>query len=551
MRVKSLETLLAKYGDISYVIPSCDEYQGEYIAANARRLEYITGFTGSNGMAVISARGKSVFFTDGRYIAQSHKELDLSIFEIYNLSILPKFNWENYPKKLYYNPKLFTRKQLELFQNLELISIEEEDFIDQIWENRPAKEGVAFWHYPIEYSGKSFIEKYDDLRVIMKAKNVDYVLLTKSDSICWFLNIRGNDVPFNPVAQGYLIVGHETVHFFTDMNKIINIQDLHNVEFHHETEIENFIESVNGSRILFDPKTSPIFFEKLFDKFAILKIASEDPTTLPKAIKNSVEIMHAKSGHLKDGKALSAFFKWLRKAVNEEILYESDLEIKLEEFRSKQPGFLMSSFSAICGYQENGAIIHYHAKKGVDKQIKAEGILLIDSGAQYLGCTTDVTRTICLGTPTKEQKRRYTQVLKGHIALMLIHFPIGTSGEHLDVLARQYLWMDGLNYAHSTGHGVGSCLNVHEGPQRISPAREFSAPLQEGMILSNEPGYYKEGEYGIRIENLVHVVKSQYDGLLKFENLTMVEYCEELIDFDILTEEEMNYLNSRQSKMIF
>jgi Xaa-Pro aminopeptidase len=576
----SLESILAKYGDVAYIIPSCDEYQGEYIAKNAKRLEYITGFTGSNGMAVISSRGKHLFFTDGRYLSQSKKELDLSIFEIHNISELPKFDFRDYPQKLYYNPKLFTSKQLDLFKNLEIIPIEGEDLVDQVWQDRPEKEGDAFWHYPIEYAGKTFLAKYDDLVEVMKAKNADYVLLTKSDSICWLLNIRGNDVPFNPVVHGYLIVGHDMVYFFTDIKKVEKIRTLRDVKFYSEGEIEGFIlghcekpqvtwqpqeiashslamtdkvdefilNHCHNTRILFDPKTAPIFFEKLFDKAGIQKIPSTDPTILPKAIKNSIEIIHAQDGHKKDGIALAEFFKWLKKTVHSEILYESDLELKLEEFRSKQEGFLMSSFAAICGYQENGAIIHYHAKAGKDKQIKPEGILLIDSGAQYLGCTTDVTRTICLGKPTEEQKRRYTQVLKGHIALMMIHFPIGTSGEQIDALARQYLWMDGVNYSHSTGHGVGSCLNVHEGPHRIAPVREFSVSLQEGMILSNEPGFYKDGEYGIRIENLVHVVKSEHEGFLRFENLTLVKYCEELIDMDMLTMQECVYIQNYHEK---
>jgi Xaa-Pro aminopeptidase len=542
MKIKSLQLLLSKNGDVGYIIPSCDEYQGEYIAQNARRLEYITGFTGSNGIAIIFSNRKNLFFTDGRYITQANLELDKEMFDIYNIADIYKFDWNNYPQTLYYNPKLFTLKQLDLFRNLNKISIDGEDLIDQILIDKPKKDSDNFWLYPEKYAGKSFEEKYEDLKKIMQKKGASYVLLTKSDSICWLLNIRGNDVPFNPVAHGYLLVGIEKIYFFTDLKKTEQICKLKNVEFYQEDKVQEFILSLKEVSVLYDTKFTPIFFANLFEKAGLNTITSEDPTLLPKSIKNAVEINYAIEGHKKDAIALTQFLRWVETTVQDHEICESDLAIKLEEFRSQQEGFLMSSFPAICGYKENGAIIHYCAKKGSDKHLHPEGLLLIDSGGQYLGCTTDVTRTICLGKPTEEQKKRYTQVLKGHIALMLINFPIGTTGEHLDALARQYLWMDGVNYPHSTGHGVGSCLNVHEGPQRISPAREFSHPLTEGMILSNEPGFYKEGEYGIRIENLVYVTKSKYEGFLKFENLTIVEYCDKLIDQEMLTHTEIEYL---------
>ena len=543
MKIKSLQSIFPQSG--GYVIPSCDEYQGEYIALNARRLEYITGFTGSNGISIIFSDRKHLFFTDGRYSAQAKRELDSELFDIYNISELAQFNWSAYPKILYYNPKLFTAKKLDIFKNLEMKAICGEDLVDQIWIDKPAKINHKFWLYPEEYAGKASEAKYQDLKQILFSKKADYLLITKSDSICWILNIRGGDVPFNPVVHGYLLIGPNNMYFFTDIKKAEAIRAIPNIEFYPEEMIEEFLMSLGqGSKILYDPKSTTMFFINIFDKVGIFKIPITDPVLLPKAMKNQVEIKHAIDGHKKDGIALTHFLRWLEEAVKKEKIYESDLAIKLEEFRRQQEGFLMSSFPAICGYQENGAIIHYCAKKGKDKLIKPEGLLLIDSGAQYLGCTTDVTRTICLGIPTKEQKKRYTQVLKGHIALMLIHFPIGTTGEHLDVLARQYLWIDGLNYPHGTGHGVGSCLNVHEGPQRISTAREFSHPLMEGMILSNEPGFYKDGEYGIRIENLVYVTKSKYEGFLKFVNLTQVEYCDELIESSMLTESELEYLQN-------
>ena len=532
-KLSKLRALLEK--NSGYIIPITDEYQGEYTADQAKRLEYITGFSGSNGLSIIF-KNEALFFTDGRYTQQAKTEVNKE-FSLHDIMQIQNFDFNKYPKKLFYNPKLFTPTQLNNFPYFDFTPMEE-DLVDKIWDNRPQAKINPFWEYPLEYAGKSSKDKFADIVKIMESKSADYLLITKSDSICWLLNIRGNDVDFNPVTHGYIILTKEKIHFFTNIEKAKNL----NIETFPEEDIEKFILSIpKKKKVMYDSSSMSEYFVGLFDKAQMIHVKHDDPVTLPKAIKNDVEIEHAKKGHIKDGRALSKFFKWLEKNASNETEYS--ISVKLEEFRAQEENFITPSFPTIAGFKENGAIIHYRPHPEKSKTLQSEGMLLIDSGAQYLGCTTDVTRTICFGKPTKEQIKNYTLVLKGHIALMLINFPIGTSGSQIDALARQYLWKYGLNYAHGTGHGVGSCLNVHEGPQRIAPMNRYSQPLLEGMIISNEPGYYKNGEYGIRIENLVYVTKSKYNGFLKFENLTMVEYCNKLIDFDMLNEDEKEYLD--------
>ena len=521
-----------------YIIPSHDEYQSEYV--NIKMLEYITGFSGSYGIAIIypeHLEQKSLFFTDGRYITQAKIQLDSKEFDIFNIKDLS--NSKQLPQhKLLYNPKFFTENQLKIFGT----SIEPatndlaEEILSQHAPHLLSKPETPFWNYPIEYSGRSLSDKHKDLEQLWET--TDYIFITKSDSISWFLNIRGSDVDYNPITQGYLIISPSSIAFFTDCNKINQLKNMENVIFSSIESITEYIADISNKRILCDSKSTSVYFTNLFIQNHLSIIYAADPISIIKSIKNSTELKHAIDVHKRDGIAVELLLSWIKNNLGK--IYESDVAIKLEELRKQQPGFIMSSFPTICGYKENGAIIHYRAQKGKDKLIEAESLLLIDSGGQYLGCTTDITRTIALGYPSIEQKTRYTQVLKGHISLMLIYFPIGTRGDQLDALARQYLWMDGQNYAHGTGHGVGSCLSVHEGPQSISTAH--SVILKEGMILSNEPGFYKEGEFGIRIENLVYVKQSEYPGYLKFENLTLVSYDENLIAYDLLSSAEKNFL---------
>jgi Xaa-Pro aminopeptidase len=527
------------------LIPRTDEFQGEYIAPFSERLSWLTGFTGSSGFAILS-RNKAAFFTDGRYVLQARNELP-SFYEHYNISQKLPSQWilENLSaqKKVGYDPWLFTENQLKRYDR-PLVALTPNP-IDALWKNRPAPPQDPLRLHPFMYTGESDESKRSRMAATLKAKQL---LLTSCDSIAWLLNIRGNDVHHTPIVHSICILREDSTYdLFIDLNKVS--EDIREIlqkrggKLFDIAHLLPYLENLDGSCQI-DPQTVPIILIQALQRAGVEIVRELDPCLLPKAIKNTVELKGAREAHVQDGIALARFFAWLNAQPLEGETTELSAAEKLYEFRKKGQLFQDLSFDTISGYGSHGAVIHYKVNSTSNVPLARDGLYLLDSGGQYLTGTTDVTRTIGLGEPTPEQKDRYTRVLKGHIALAQILFPEGTTGAQLDVLARQFLWQVGCDYDHGTGHGVGSYLSVHEGPQGISK-RPSEFPLKPGMILSNEPGYYKEGEYGIRIENLMVVIEAPHlKGFYGFEMLTLAPLDLKLIENRLLTDHEQEWIKN-------
>ncbi len=555
-RIESLRKLFIELGINGYIIPSNDKYMSEYVPEYAKRLEYITGFTGSNGLTVI-CEDTALFFTDGRYLEQSARELDLSIFQIFDLKDIYLFPWGSYIKEnaiIGYDPELFTYPIKSRFfgslkSPLHKIS---GNLVDQIWKDQPQEPASKVCLHDIAFAGSSHSDKIKECRKILTENSADTIIITDASSICWLLNLRARDVAYSPLMFSLVILTHSQLYLFINPSRIGEeiIAARPEITIFQEAEFENILLK-NSQKILVDDSFLSIrIMDLIADKEEYSKQNSikkiTDPCQLLKACKNEIEIRHAINFHVSDAVALCEFFAELDGMNNLHELTEYDLAKKLTNYRSKQNGYISDSFPTICGFKENSAIIHYRADQKHAKKIAGEGILLIDSGGQYQGCTTDITRTIAIDMPTSEQKKRYTQVLKGHIALANAKFPKDKiTGANLDILARQYLWQDNIDYPHGTGHGVGSFLSVHEGPQSINLRSQII--LQPGMILSNEPGYYIPGEFGIRIENLMYVKEN--NNWLEFETLSLVPYANELVEFSILNIDEINYIKQYYRKI--
>ncbi|MCC8417792.1 MAG: aminopeptidase P family protein [Rickettsia endosymbiont of Bryobia graminum] len=541
--INNLKSLFSLYEINGYIIPSNDQYLSEYTPESFKRLKYITNFSGSNGLAIICPN-KNLFFTDGRYLAQSKQELDQNIFDIFDLNLLSNFSWDNYIKTddlLGYDPKLFTNSTIEIFSRIapNLLKVSD-NLVDKIWINKPPEPSSQIYLYDIEFAGLGYQDKIVMCRNILFRSLADTMIITALDSICWLLNLRANDIPHSPLLLGTVIITKDNLYLMTNSDRVsCNVIDSRpEITILKEKEFNNILNSSN--KVFVDEHRTSIHIMDLLKDKVIEKIT--DPCLLPKACKNKTEIKHAINFHINDAVALCEFFAYLFESLDKlEKHTEYTLGEILTDFRSKQDGYVMDSFPTICGFKENSAIIHYHASKSKAKKITGKGLLLIDSGGQYKGCTTDITRTFSIGAPTKEQKLRYTQVLKGHIALAIIKFPANVTGSNLDVLARQFLWKDSQDYPHGTGHGVGNFLSVHEGPQNISLRSNII--LKPGMLLSNEPGYYKIDNFGIRVENLMYVKEGSKPNYLEFENLTLVPYAKELINYKTLNKEEKVFLD--------
>ncbi|RYE06108.1 MAG: aminopeptidase P family protein [Rickettsiaceae bacterium] len=526
-----------------YIIPSTDEYLSEYTPEFAKRLEYVTGFDGSNGLCFF-LKNCGLFFTDGRYLAQAKKQIDLSFFQVFDICQINLFPFDEYinnDDKIGYDPKLFTKNTIFPFRNIPLLPYH--NLIDKIWQNQPNKPSSTVYLYPEQYAGESYINKLKLCRESIASAAAKYLLITATDSICWLLNLRAHDIEFSPLMLGTVLISMNELYLFTDPARVEqNVRKARpEITLLPEESLAKIITQMDDA-ILVDEDNTSLFITSLIKN----SIHCQDPCQINKACKNKIEIEHSIKNHIKDGVALCEFFANLQ-YLDLKNTTEYDLGQLLILQRAKQNQYISESFPAICGYQENGAIIHYRATEKSAKKLTGSGLLLIDSGAQYLGATTDITRTISIGTPTPKEINYYTQVLRGHLALSMISFPVGTVGANLDVLARQYLWADSLDYAHSTGHGVGSFLGVHEGPVSVSLKSRVQFSL--GMILSNEPGYYIDGEFGIRIENLMYVVEKA-NNFLKFETLSLVPYALELIDFNQLSRQELIYLKEYYHKIL-
>ncbi|MES2214897.1 MAG: aminopeptidase P family protein [Pseudomonadota bacterium] len=540
-RIQYLRSLFTAEKIRGYIIPSTDEYQSEYTSHYARRLEYITGFTGSNGVALV-LEDKLLFFTDGRYKAQAGRELSLG-WEIFDLRELRDISPQG---EIGYDPMLFTEVSISLYSHLNLRLVEP-NLVDTIWEDKPPRPSSAIYDYPLEYAGVCGEDKIAACRDEMRKHNASYCLLTASDSICWLLNIRASDIEFCPLLLSYLLIGLDKLWIFTEKREWNALLQNNEFQICNSHDIRGFLQNLSAQnhsgKVMLDKATCPIGLSSLIKN----PVYSTDPCILPKACKNNIEIKHSADVHTRDGVALCETIAWIYDALEQnKTITEYDIGLCLSRERQKQQGYISDSFPAIVGYQGNGAIIHYRASKPTAKTIQGSGLLLIDSGGHYFGGTTDVTRVIAIGKPSIEQKQRYTEVLKGHISLAKQKFPSGTTGGALDILARQYLWQNGLDYAHGTGHGVGNALSVHEGPQRIG--QQNLVQMQKGMIISNEPGYYKDDEYGIRIENLM-ALQDEGEKFLKFDTLSLAPYCSDLIILNMLSAEELEWLEDYYSKI--
>ena len=558
-RLETLRTTLRQLSLDGFIVPHGDEYASEYPPPCARRLHYVTGFTGSAGTAIILP-GRAVLFRDGRYVLQAAAEVSPELFEFAHLAEDPPHAWlaRNAPQgmRLGYDPWLHTPRQADALREAlaktggTLVAVGQNP-IDAIWPDRPSPPCAPIFVHPEQLAGESSASKRTRLAHDLRAEALDAAVLTDPPSIAWLLNVRGGDVPCAPLPLSFAILNRDaTVDWFVDPAKLNDLA-LSECRVHPLERLSGVLRGLAGKRVLLEqsgasyPGGAPSAVADILAEAGAVAVFGANPCMLPKACKNEAELAGSRAAHLRDGVALAKFLSWFERA-DKAALDELSVAAKLEEFRAASNLYRGPSFETIAGSGPNGAIVHYHADATTNRRLDSGSLLLLDSGAQYEDGTTDITRTLSLGTATPEMREMFTRVLKGHVAIAAIRFPPGTSGLLLDVLARQFLWSSGLDFAHGTGHGVGSYLSVHEGPQRISP-RADPVPLRAGMIVSNEPGYYQAGDYGIRIENLVAVREGE-DGFLDFETLSHTPIDRRLIIADMLSRQERNWLDTYHLK---
>ena len=566
-RLVALRSELRRRHLDGFIIPRADEHQGEYVPTRAQRLTWLTGFTGSAGAAVVGAK-KAAVFTDSRYTLQVRAEVDVKAFACCDLHDAPVAAWiaANLPAgaRLGYDPWLHTTTELERLHAAckqaggKIVPVDGNP-IDAIWHDQPVAPLAPVVPHGPRFAGKAHAKKCREIARVLANDGVDAVILTAPDSIAWLLNLRGGDVPYTPLALSFAILyANASVDLFIDSRKLTTAATRHlgrNVRLAEPGALGSAIDDLGrtGKSVRLDPAGAPVWVMDRLRRATARVVPGVDPCALPKALKNRTESAGVRAAHRRDGAALTDFLAWLSKAATGGRLTEMAAASKLDLIRRENRFFQGYSFPTISGAGPNGAVVHYRVSERTNRVLKAGSLFLVDSGAQYLDGTTDVTRTIAIGKPTNEMKDRFTRVLKGHIAIATTVFPSGTTGSHLDILARRSLWSVGLDYGHGTGHGVGSYLGVHEGPHRIS--RAFSnVPLQPGMIVSNEPGYYKTGRYGIRIENLVQVVPAKAprgaeQEMFAFDTLTLAPIDRNLIDAKLLSADEIRWLNGYHARV--
>ena len=533
-KINNLKKKFLKYKIDGYIVPKNDDYFSEY--AKNDRLRTITNFSGSAGIAVILKK-KNYLFVDGRYTIQAHQESSkkFDIVEIHKK--LPHKIIKNY--NLGYDPSLFTSNNLKkYFAHNKLISINQ-NLIDQISIFKE-KKTKPFYSLRKKIVGETHQSKISKVIKFLISKKADYLFVSAPENVAWLLNIRGYDNPNSPIPNARLIIDkNKKIYLISKKTKTFNIIKEKKIKKDQVIDDSDFLALINklpGKNIIIDDKTCSIFYEDIIKtKFKILRL--DDPIYRLKSIKNMCEIKHMIEAHKKDGLALTRFIYWI-KNINKKIITEVDAQNKLEKFRKLNINYLFPSFNTIAGAGSNGAIVHYRATSKNTKKINKKDIFLVDSGGQYKYGTTDVTRTICFSDQKQAIKNAYTNVLKGHIAVVQTNLSKINTGEKIDIRARKFLKKDGMDYAHGTGHGVGFFLNVHEGPQSISKYNNIR--IVKGMILSNEPGYYKKNNFGIRIENLIYTKKLK--DKLSFENLTLAPIEKDLINYQLLDENEKDYL---------
>jgi Xaa-Pro aminopeptidase len=543
-----------------FVVPRSDEYQGEHVPPRGQRLAWLTGFTGSAGLAVV-LRDRAALFVDGRYTLQAAQQVDGDLFEIHHLIDEPPAHWIGLALTaaavLGYDPWLHTPQEVERFRtaaekagaSLRAVA---DNPLDRVWPGQPAAPLAPVVPHAEEFAGESAQSKRARLARGLAEEGVAAAVLTMPESIAWLLNIRGGDVPHTPLPLSFAILRNDaTVTLFIDRRKLAPGLDRHlgnGVAIAMPGDLGPALDALagEGGLVQADPASAASWIFDRLDAAGARIHRAADPCVLPKACKNMVEVDGTRAAHRRDGAALTRLLAWLMQEAPRGGLSEIAASDRLEAFRREGEYFRDLSFPTISGAGSNGAIVHYRAMPETEKRLEPGTLYLLDSGAQYLDGTTDVTRTVAIGEPSPEMRDRFTRVLKGHIALALARFPKGTTGTQLDGFARRGLWQAGLDYDHGTGHGVGSYLGVHEGPQRISKAPS-TQPLLPGMIVSNEPGYYKTGAYGIRIENLVLVQPSNGSAereMLGFETLTLAPIDRALVDPSLLDDDEIAWLDA-------
>ena len=569
-RLQALRDQLRRDRLDGFVVPLCDEHMSEYVGEYAQRLAWLTGFQGSAGAAAVLPE-EAAIFTDGRYTLQVRAQVDGGLWQYRDVPETSVAAWlgTHAPQggRIGYDPWLHTRAWVEQAtaalaeRGAALVAVDTNP-VDAVWPDRPAPSQAKLVVHPDIYAGKGAGEKRQEIADWLAEKKADAVVLSALDSIAWTFNIRGQDVSHTPVALAYAVVHADaTADLYVAPEKMAEdvAQHLGNaVRVHDRTAFGAGLAALAGKTVVADPERAvSAIFAKL-DAAGATPLALREPTVLARALKNPVEIAGHKAAQARDGAALSRFLHWLSVEAPRGGLSEMSAADKLEAFRAETGLLRDLSFDTISGAGPNGAVVHYKVTEDTSRPIEMDSLYLVDSGGQYVDGTTDVTRTVPVGTPTAEMRDRFTRVLKGHIALARALFPQGTRGSQLDSLARQYLWEVGLDYAHGTGHGVGSFLAVHEGPQRIAKPSGGQAggdePLRAGMFLSNEPGYYKTGEYGIRIENLVLVVEIDVPGaekpVLGFETLTFAPIDRALIVTGMLSAEERAWMDTYHAKVL-
>ncbi|WP_300973594.1 aminopeptidase P family protein [Sphingomonas sp. LHG3406-1] len=550
-----------------FVVPLTDEHMSEYVGSYAQRLAWLTGFEGSAGSAVVLPEAAAIF-TDGRYTLQVRQQVDGAHWSFQSVPDTSIASWlkEHAPEgaRIGYDPWLHRRDWVRqaaaalAARGATLVPVERNP-IDRIWGDRPEPSKASLVVHPERFAGRSSADKRQTVADWLAGNKADAAVLAALDSIAWTFNVRGTDVSHTPVALAYALVHSDgTADLFVAGEKVTPELRAHlgnGVRLHDRAAFEEALGELKDKTVAVDPERSVAAIFEALDKAGANIVELRDPTVLPRAIKNEAELAGQRAAQSRDGAAIARFLKWVDETDELDELKASD---RLEAIRREDPSLKDLSFDSISGFGPNGAIVHYRSSEKTNLKFEPGSLYLIDSGGQYEDGTTDITRTVAIGEPSQEMRERFTRVLQGHIAIDTAVFPKGTRGGQLDSFARRPLWEAGLDYAHGTGHGVGSFLSVHEGPQRIAPVGGAYAggdePLAAGMILSNEPGYYKAGDYGIRIENLVLVVPVEVEGaekeMLGFETLTFAPIDRRLISAEMLSDKERRWVDNYHAEVV-
>ncbi len=566
-RLAALRAYMASHALDALIIPHDDEHLGEYLPAEAERLAWATGFTGSAGLAILFA-DTAALFVDGRYTVQARQQTPGELFQYQHLVDQPHLEWLqgqlDRRQKVGFDPRLhslawYQKASAILAQKeITLVSLEQNP-IDQLWQARPVPSKTEMMIYPEQFSGQSSLAKREAIASKLRQQGLDAALLSQSESINWLLNIRGRDIPCFPVVLCFAVIySNVSVDFFIDTDKLdCNAFSQHvgnDVSVYPLEKLGAVLKRMGEDRlkVLADADTTNAWTQLTLQEHGATLVQGQDPCMLPKACKNATELAGIRLAHQKDAVAMCRFLAWLDRQADKGLNGdEGTLSDQLTRFREEQDNYIEPSFDSISALGPNAAMCHYHHTNGTPRAFGQDGMYLIDSGGQYLEGTTDITRTVKVGEVSDEMRQQFTRVLQGHIAIDRVRFPKGTSGIQLDVLARMPLWQAGYNYDHGTGHGVGHFLSVHEGPQRIA-SKGSLVPLEPGMVLSNEPGYYREGAFGIRCENLLVVETSDEPSeipMYRFSRLTLVPFDVRLLDKGLLSDSEITWINSYHAEV--